>query len=108
MTRTTMICGWRTIDSAPKNGTPILIWNKKWDMALLARWEMHPDAENSSGKVQDYYGRLVNIKGWVHKYIPWPQCPGKETYFLGWPEDKEEGNMPTHWCYPPTEEKTDD
>jgi len=100
---------WQTIDTAPKDGSKILIWNKKWGMALVSIWDEHPDAKDQNGKVQDSRGRWVTKKGWKHRYIPWPQCPGEEGHFLGWPEDIKNKKMPTHWCYPPTtKEKNDD
>lgn len=70
MTRTIQN-NWQTIDSAPKDGTVILMFKHGWEAAYLCYWK--------GGK---YHG----VRDW-------------------WTANE---SLPTHWCYPPIEEKADD
>jgi hypothetical protein len=57
----------------------------------------------------DFVGKAVEMWGWV--FDDFTRILGafwEENGFLGWQSDIDDGNMPTHWCYPPTEEKVDD
>lgn len=104
MTRTIQIYGWQTIDSAPKYGIPIFITNPKWSGAIKAHWGEYP-----GGQVEDSEGNAVEMWGWV--FDDFTRILGAfwdENGFLGWQSDIDDGYMPTHWCYPPTEEKADD
>lgn len=69
---------WQPIGTAPKDGTKILIFKHGWIAAYLCRW-----AEDA------YHG----VEGW---------------WFANMQLSNRDGLMPTHWCYPPTEEKADD
>ena len=82
---------WQPIETAPKNGVTIFITNLKWSSAIKAHWGKYP-------------GARVEMWGWV--LDDFNRIQGAS--FLGWQSDIDDGNMPTHWCYPPTEEKADD
>ena len=81
--------GWRTIESAPKDGTKILIFNHNWDFAPVAKWVAH------DGVDEDENG--ITFGGWgLDEFV---SIPGAcEEGFLGWNEDKEGNVMPTHWA----------
>lgn len=73
---------WRDIESAPKDGTKIVIGKSGWQSMPVAYWITYPS--------QDFY-----MQGWSIEdntfYL------GCEDGFLGWNEDLTDGNMPTHW-----------
>jgi len=92
---------WQTIDTAPKDGTPIFITHPNWDGAVKARWGKHPWAE----AVLDEMGRSVIPHGWVYDWGI--VALGRVAGFLGAEYDIEKGLMPTHWCYPPTTEENE-
>lgn len=75
--------GWRPISEAPKDGTEILIWRDGWDVVPLAKW-----GEND--------GEDGPFFGWVLRDGVYPGG-GVEDGFLGWNEDIEDGQMPTHF-----------
>lgn len=79
---------WLTIDSAPKNGTWIVIGKAGWDAFPRAMWG---EADGEDGP----------FFGWVFAddsvWVP-NAC---EDGFLGWQEDIDDGAMPTHWMPEP-------
>lgn len=81
--------GWQDISTAPKNGDIIYIMNPAWDNAPKAKWGEYPDnpVEGENGEVY--------MQGWLIEDSHF--CAGCEDGFLGWNEDIDEGNMPTHW-----------
>ncbi len=82
--------GWPTIDSAPKDGTWVLIARPEWDQAVVAKWAEYP-----GGMVEGDDGPVAMF-GWVfrdHLFF----AGGMEDGFLGWKEDAE--SMPTHWTH---------
>jgi hypothetical protein len=101
---------WQTIDTAPKDGTPIFITHPNWAGAIKAHWGKYP-----GGLVEDSKGRETTMYGWI--FDNWTRfqglCP-HENGFLGFDDDIEneevfeEGGMPTHWCWPPTTEEKND
>jgi len=78
---------WKPIDTAPKDGTKILIWNKIYEFAPIAWWA---EADTCSDP----------IYGW-HFDTQSSPCCSCEDNFIGWQEDIEDGLMPTHWLHLP-------
>ncbi len=74
---------WKPIDTAPKDGTKVLIWNSVYDFCPIAWWG-EKDGDDSI-----FYG--WNFEG---GHSPCCSC---EDDFIGWNEDIDEGFMPTHW-----------
>lgn len=74
---------WQPIETAPKDGTKIVIWSKLYaSFCPIAAWC------TSTGE--------ADANGW--EYDPWYSPPCAETDgFLGTEEDIEGGAMPTHW-----------
>lgn len=78
---------WLPIESAPKDGTKILIWRDGWLYAPVA-WREVIDGEDGS------FGAWIFDDG---------LCLGLAEGVLGWQEDFDEDSMPTHWQpLPPT------
>jgi hypothetical protein len=71
--------GWQPIETAPKDGTEVLIWRKGWVLAPLAKWEFVGDEEGFLWTFDDAI------------------CLGVDSGCLGWAEDIEGDAMPTHW-----------
>lgn len=73
---------WQPIETAPKDGAWIFIWNGQWPHPVKAQWR------ENDGEDGVFYGwsfdEFINMGG----------C---EDGFLGWQEDIDDGNMPTHW-----------
>ena len=87
---------WSPIDDpdnpAPRDGTWIVIGKAGWDVFPKAKW-------GSTDAVDGV------IMGWVFADHDTP-CLVPNTSgdgFLGWAEDIEDGNMPTHWTPLPPE-----
>jgi hypothetical protein len=97
---------WQTIDTAPKDGTPIFITHPDWAGAVKARWGKHPWWE----VILDETGRSVIPHGWVYDWgvLTLGRDYDHQAGFLGAAEDIENGCMPTHWCWPPTTEEKND
>lgn len=76
---------WRPIETAPKDGTEILIYRNGWQEAPRAKWGDH------EGEADD--GEIIIFGGWFLA-SEW-QTYGCEDGFLGWNEDADV--MPTHW-----------
>lgn len=74
---------WQQIETAPKDGTRIVIWNKIYDHCPIAKWAER-DADEGF------------IFGWELEGSRSP-CGSCEDDFIGWNEDQEDGFMPTHW-----------
>ena len=74
---------WQPIDTAPKDGTKIVIWCAKYDHCPIAYWG-EQDADDG------YFF------GWHLAGLHSP-CGSCEDDFIGWIEDIEDGFMPTHW-----------
>lgn len=78
---------FQTISTAPKDGSEILLWKSGWGEAPRAKWIMR-DGEDKDDRPTSFGGwSLAN---------DWNSY-GCEDGFLGWNEDIEDGNMPTHW-----------
>lgn len=75
---------WPPIDTAPKDGTEILIWRAGWACAYVAKW--HRGCEDEPD-------------GWL--LDPLAAGPGEDETFLGYAEDIHSGCMPTHWAPKP-------
>lgn len=80
--------GWPTIDSAPKDGTWILIARPEWCQAVVAKWGEYGNVEGTDGP--------VTMFGWLFR-DPGLLMGGMECGFLGWNEDADA--MPTHWSH---------
>lgn len=90
---------WMPIESAPRDGTEILLYHPKWDNYPIAAWCEHP-----WNPVEDDDGTRFRIHGWLlGEHYCAPGCV--EEGFLGWPDDIEAGCIPTHWKHiiPPKE-----
>ena len=77
---------WQSIETAPKDGTWIVIGKPNWRVFPKAKWAwVDGDEGQFPGWLfeDDVSGCLV------------PNVDGEG--FLGWQEDIEDGNMPTHW-----------
>ena len=70
---------WQPIETAPKDGTKIVIWAERYDFCPIAQWSSGPD-----------------VSGWSFDAFSSP-CASCEDGFIGWNEDIEDGFMPTHW-----------
>ena len=86
--------GWQPIETAPKDGTRIVIGRADWDCFPVAVWMEYPQ-----NPVVDANGNDTWMSGWGYDVA----CLslGFEDYWLGWGEDP----MPTHWTSlpaPPT------
>jgi hypothetical protein len=77
--------GWREIETAPKDGTVILLWRDGWDSAPVA-WGDH-DVECADGV----------FFGWQLKDESLCLPNAVQEGFIGWNEDKDADAMPTHW-----------
>lgn len=75
---------WAEIDTAPRDGTEILIWRKSWPAAYVAKW---------------HRGNEDEPDGWL--LDPLAAGPGEDEAFLGYAEDIHNGCMPTHWAPKP-------
>lgn len=80
--------GFPSINSAPRDGTWILIMRPEWDQAVVAKWGEYGYAEGSEGEVLMF--------GWIFR-DPGLLMGGMECGFLGWQEDADA--MPTHWTH---------
>lgn len=78
------------IHEAPKDGTPVILYNKKWNVFPLAQWKVSDVIVPTEQDVD------VNLTGWFFDEI---LCLGEEEGFLGWESDYENGDMPTHFMY---------
>lgn len=79
------------IEKAPKDGTMVVIAHERWSCYPLAKWMDVP------GTFPNAEGEEVKLSGWVFDD---QLILGEEPGFLGWQNDIDEGNMPTHFCYP--------
>jgi hypothetical protein len=75
---------WQPIETAPKDGTKIVIWNEKYDHCPIAKWDAHDRA-------QDGFFFSWRLEG---GHSPRGCC---DSNFIGWEEDLRNGYMPTHW-----------
>lgn len=78
--------GWQDIATAPKDGTTIFIFNRMWSCAPKAKWDLIDGDDGMFG-------------AWVLDDDVF--SPGVDLGVIGWNEDIEDGNMPTHWMLPP-------
>lgn len=80
---------WEPIEDAPKDGTEIFIYKDRWHGALIAKWDLID-------------GEPESFHGWVFKdeYL----IIGVAEGCLGFNEDIEDGDMPTHWSHVPPKE----
>ncbi|HYW77227.1 MAG TPA: hypothetical protein VFA48_11505 [Gammaproteobacteria bacterium] len=74
---------WQPIETAPKDGTEILIWGPNYDFAPVAKWG---EADCDDGL----------FSGWHLSGFHSPVCSCEDS-FIGWQEDIDDGLMPTHW-----------
>lgn len=49
---------WQPIETAPKDGTPIMVWRHGWYVAVVAKWGHHPDVDG--------------LRGWISKDADFP------------------------------------
>jgi hypothetical protein len=85
---------WHPIESAPKDGTEILITHPNWKGATYAQWGEYP-----GGTVEDSNGDETRMYGWVFgEYTRFEGFWTEEEGFLGWDTDIEDDRMPTHWA----------
>ncbi|WP_422028077.1 DUF551 domain-containing protein [Roseovarius sp.] len=80
------LSGWQPIETAPKDGTPIVIGRRGWDCYPVAQYMEYPGNPVLDGSEQDAW-----MYGWGHDCMGFTY--GHEDYWLGWDEDP----MPTHW-----------
>ncbi len=81
-----MMTNWQPIETAPKDGTWIAIWNPKYEFIPIARWV---DEQSDEGI----------FFGWgLRDEHSSPACT-VDNGFIGWDEDVEGGHMPTHWIH---------
>lgn len=78
---------WHPIETAPRDGTEIVIWNSRYDYCPIAKWISTDD-----------------VSGWELRDFHSP-CTSVEDSFIGWNEDIEDGFMPTRWMPLPVAEK---
>jgi hypothetical protein len=84
---------WQPIETAPRDGSKVLLWREGWTVAPVARLaELHDDTGTAYG--------------WV--FDDEDLCLGVDTGALGWREDFDEGSMPTHWQHLPAALKPED
>ena len=81
---------WRPIETAPNDGTRVLLWRDGWCMAPLDHW-----GENQ-GDDGVFFGWC-----WDEAVYVSGAC---EAGFVGWQEDIDGDLMPTHWLPEPTNE----
>lgn len=86
--------GWRPIESAPRDGTLIVIWNAIYTHCPLAKWA---ERDGDDGW----------FHGWELSGLHSPCCSCEDD-FIGWNEDIEDGYMPTHWLPAPADKPTPD
>jgi hypothetical protein len=74
---------WRTIDSAPKDGSRIVCWAKGWDTPSLLCWKRNERIANARKRGED-------VEDLVDEYFgdPWEW----DDYGMARP-----GQGPTHW-----------
>lgn len=87
---------WQPIETAPKDGTPIVLYRAGWDTLPLAHWGAQDAVDEDHLDVYFY--------GW-HLKDEFENFGGEQDGFLGWNEDIADGAMPTHWMplpQPPT------
>ena len=75
-----MIPEWQPIETAPKDGSKVLLFREDWDQAFIGKWKYFEDGDG-------FYAWELG------EYI----CIGISDGILGYEEDHEEGIMPTHW-----------
>jgi hypothetical protein len=75
------VSGWRPIDTAPRDGTRVVLFNPDWLVCPIARWEI----------VQ---GSDENGEGGFCLWVRDDEDGGSQGDGLLWPEDDGE---PTHW-----------
>lgn len=73
---------WQPIETAPKDGTKIVIWNKRYDFCPIANWYKAKSDDDTDG---------WELESWKS-----PCCSCADG-FIGWKEDIEDGFMPSHW-----------
>ena len=86
---------WMPIETAPKDGTDIVIAHPDWDSFPIAQWMEYP-----GNPVLDGEGNTAWMWGWGHDSTGFTY--GHEDYWLGWDDDP----MPTHWMPRPKPEAT--
>lgn len=73
---------WRPIETAPKDGTKIVIWNKRYAFCPIAAWHNSESDDEADGWSFDDWNS---------------PCGSVADGFVGYNEDIEAGLMPTHW-----------
>ncbi len=74
---------WQSIETAPKDGTAVMVYKSGWGVAVLAKWAECPDG---------------NFNGWLAEDDG--KFPGSlSDGFIGYEEEAD--IMPTHWIAPP-------
>lgn len=78
---------WQPIETAPKDGTRVMLYRSGWGIGVVGAWGEHPSKE---------------CCGWL--LVDGVYVPGAlEESFVGWAE--EAAIMPTHWILEPTDLK---
>lgn len=75
---------WQPIETAPKDGTRIVLGRRDWDVFPAAYWG---DIDGDEGA----FGAWLFVNDFC------TGLPGETGTELGWSEDIEAGWMPTHW-----------
>jgi hypothetical protein len=85
---------WKPIDTAPRDGTWIVLGKANWLLFPKAKWGPFGPGEDGP------------FDGWLfaeeHTPCIVPNVDGEP--FLGWQEDIDDANMPTHWMPLPPED----
>ena len=87
---------WQPIETAPKDGTEIILYRKGWDFLPVAVWMDYPGNPVDDGEGNDFW-----LAGWGFET---DLCYGSEEGWLGWEGDP----LPTHWALPPAPEAPND
>lgn len=84
---------WQPIETAPKDGTKVLLWRSGYPMAPVGHWDSFEDSWQEPDDDDDDDGACW---GWVLE----EDLPGSMSdCFIGWNEERH--LWPTHWTAVP-------